>query len=107
MADTLLDPPIIWESRTFRSTVDEIQGLVTDHVTPSSPVIAAEWGSLLDVGEIRLSEAEAARLSQGTAGLYGGEDGYAGVLEVFHQLHCLVGKYHAFICATQALGINN
>lgn len=91
MIDTILNPPIIWESRTFNSTVDEINGLVTDRITPSSPIMTADWGSVLDVGEIRLSEAEAAKLSQDTAKLYGGEDGYAGVLEVFHQLHCLVG----------------
>ncbi|KAF1971843.1 hypothetical protein BU23DRAFT_469872, partial [Bimuria novae-zelandiae CBS 107.79] len=47
------------------------------------------WGDVLDVGEIRLSDEEASRLPQDTARLYGGEKGYAGVLEVFHQLHCL------------------
>lgn len=45
---------------------------------------------MLDVGEIRISREEAARLPSETAPLYGGEEGYAGVLEVFHQLHCLV-----------------
>lgn len=45
---------------------------------------------MLDVGEIRISLEEAGRLPSETAPLYGGEEGYAGVLEVFHQLHCLV-----------------
>jgi hypothetical protein len=80
----------VWESRTFNSSIDAIEGTVTDSVTPASPITSADWGSILDVGEIRLSEEEANRLSKGTARLYGGEEGYAGVLEVFHQLHCLV-----------------
>lgn len=44
------------------------------------------------MGEIRLSKAEAERLSKDTAHLYGGEEGYAGVLEVSHQLHCLLSR---------------
>ncbi|KAJ4144820.1 hypothetical protein LMH87_003690 [Akanthomyces muscarius] len=87
--DTLLNPPIIWETRTFNSTVDEKSGVVEDLFTPSSHTTAADWESILDVGEIRLTNAEAARLSQNTSHLYGGEDGYAGVLEVFQQLDCL------------------
>ncbi|OAA78194.1 hypothetical protein LEL_05017 [Akanthomyces lecanii RCEF 1005] len=87
--DTLLNPPIIWETRTFNSTVDEKSGVVADLFTPSSHTTAADWESILDVGEIRLTNAEAARLSQNTSHLYGGEDGYAGVLEVFQQLDCL------------------
>lgn len=90
--DTLLNPPIIWETRTFNSTVDEKSGVVEDLFTPSSHTTAADWESILDVGEIRLTNAEAARLSQNTSHLYGGEDGYAGVLEVFQQLDCLVSK---------------
>lgn len=69
--DTLLNPPIIWESRTFNSTIDERQRTVVDHTTPTSPILTADWGALLDVGEIRLSEEEAARLAQGTAHVYG------------------------------------
>ncbi|KAJ8117421.1 hypothetical protein OPT61_g1377 [Boeremia exigua] len=87
--DTLLNPPIVWERRTFNSTVDEAQGIVVDRFGPSTPTMSADWGSVLDVGEIRLSAEEAARLPKGTAHVYGPEKGYAGVLEVFHQLHCL------------------
>jgi hypothetical protein len=65
--------------------------------------MTADWSSVLDVGEIRLNEVEAARLSQDTARLYGGEDGYAGVLEVFHQLHCLVGGIRAFFFRESSL----
>jgi hypothetical protein len=42
------------------------------------------------VGKIRVSEDEIARMPFGSAQLYSDGDGYAGVLEVFHELHCLV-----------------
>lgn len=50
----------------------------------------ADLETILDVGVIKVSEEEMKRLPAETAPLYGGENGYAGVLEVFHQLHCLV-----------------
>ena len=49
-----------------------------------------DWGSVLDVGVIRINEEEIARIPAETPQLYGEEDGYAGILEVFHQPHCLV-----------------
>ena len=56
----------------------------------SSPTLGEDWESVLDVGVIRISEEEIARIPAETAHLYGEEEGYAGILEVFHQLHCLV-----------------
>ncbi len=53
-------------------------------------MLGEDWESVLDVGVIRISEEEMARIPAETAHLYGEEEGYAGILEVFHQLHCLV-----------------
>jgi hypothetical protein len=71
--------------------VDEREGTVADYIIPSSPVVTADWASLLDVGEIILSKEDAARPPKSTARLDGGEYELRGVVEVFHQLHCLVG----------------
>ena len=49
-----------------------------------------DWEASLDVGVIRIADEEMSRMPTETAHLYGGEEGYAGILEVFHQLHCLV-----------------
>jgi hypothetical protein len=50
------------------------------------------------VGIIRLTEEEASRLPHKPAKLYGGKEGeYAGVLEVFHQLHCLVRNCYQLV----------
>jgi hypothetical protein len=50
------------------------------------------------VGIIRLTEEEASRLPHKPAKLYGGKEGeYAGVLEVFHQLHCLVRSCYQLV----------
>lgn len=43
-----------------------------------------------EAGIIRLTEEEASRIPTEAVPLYGDEEGYAGFLEVFHQLHCLV-----------------
>ena len=65
-------------------------GTVNDTVGSSGPMLGEDWESVLDVGVIRISEEEIARMPAETAHLYGEEEGYAGILEVFLQLHCLV-----------------
>ena len=74
----------------FRSSVDVEHGTVNDTVESSGPMLGKDWESVLDVGVIRISEEEIARLPADTARLYGEEEGYAGILDVFHQFHCLV-----------------
>lgn len=50
------------------------------------------------VGIIRLTEEEASRLPFEPAKLYGGKEGeYAGFLEMFHQLHCLVRNCYKLV----------
>jgi len=41
------------------------------------------------VGIVKLDNRAYSNLAADTVRLYGGEDGYAGFVEVFHQLHCL------------------
>ena len=52
-----------------------------------------DWEASLDVGVIRVTDEEMSRMPTETAHLYGSEEGYAGILEVFHQLHCLVSIF--------------
>jgi hypothetical protein len=87
--DKMMDAPIVWERRTFNSSVDIAAGFVTDWFFPESPTTTADWESLLNVGEIHVTDEERDKMGLKTAHLYN-EDGYAGVVEVFHQLHCLV-----------------
>ena len=81
---------LIAACRPFRSSVDVELGIVNDTVGSSGPTLGEDWESVLDVGVIRISEEEIARIPAETAHLYGEDEGYAGILEVFHQLHCLV-----------------
>jgi hypothetical protein len=74
----------------LNTTVDVPNGNVADVVFPKRDSTTEKWDSIVNVGRIRLSEDEIARLPPSTAELYRQRDGYAGTLEVFHELHCLV-----------------
>jgi hypothetical protein len=89
--DKMLDAPIVWERRTFNSSVDIAAGSVTDWFHPESPTTTADWDKLLDVRRVRITEEERDKMGLKTTHLRE-DDGYAGVIEVFHQLHCLVRK---------------
>jgi Mycotoxin biosynthesis protein UstYa len=89
--DKMLDAPIVWERRTFNSSVDIAAGSVTDWFRPESPSLTADWESVLDVGRIRVTDEERAKMDLKTTRLRE-EDGYAGTVEVFHQLHCLASR---------------
>ncbi|QDS76510.1 hypothetical protein FKW77_005690 [Venturia effusa] len=84
--ENLLEPPIIWQQTTFNTSVDIAKGFATDWFDPTSPEVSADWFSKLNVGHISISDEEAIHLPKETAH---DEHGYIGVLEVFHQLHCL------------------
>lgn len=56
-----------------------------------TPEIDDKWEELLQVGILKLTSKEVESLEFTPAKLYGGQEGeYAGFLEVFHQIHCLV-----------------
>lgn len=44
-----------------------------------------------DIGVIKIPKADADKLPNATLPIPGEEDGYIIALEVYHQLHCLVG----------------
>ncbi|MCJ1312620.1 hypothetical protein MMC25_006295 [Agyrium rufum] len=81
-----LDAPIIWEDKTINT---RFNGTFIDSYAGSNPITDAKWDALLEVGIIRLTPEEEARLPIKTVPLYGDEEGYAGFIETFHQLHCL------------------
>ncbi|KAL7941544.1 hypothetical protein V8C42DRAFT_348667 [Trichoderma barbatum] len=69
-------------------------GITEDRKTaflgPPSNETNAAWASIQDVGLIHLNENQARLLGTPTARQYKVPEGsYVGVLEVFHQLHCL------------------
>ncbi|KAI5865375.1 hypothetical protein GGS23DRAFT_558957 [Durotheca rogersii] len=49
----------------------------------------AAWDTILDAGLVRLTAAQADKLSAPTARSQQDPTSYVGILEVFHQLHCL------------------
>ena len=70
--------------------MDINRGFINDTLQEAHmPSMDVESQSLLDVGVIRITDEEMDQMPTKTARLYGGEEGYAGILEVFHQLHCL------------------
>lgn len=83
---------MLWEQRTFNTSVDIDDGFVHDTIEPSNRYTVAEWEDLIDVGDIEFSKDEIARMPAGSAQLYSNGDGYSGSLEVFHELHCLVSR---------------
>ena len=51
-----------------------------------------ELADMLVVGLLQLDKRQASLLGAATALEYGSNDSYVGVLEVFHQIHCLVSR---------------
>ncbi|KAK1749454.1 hypothetical protein QBC47DRAFT_311918, partial [Echria macrotheca] len=87
--EKLLDAPIIWEERTYLSNIHS--DVFDPYSRESNPDVDEAWESIMETHITRIAADEKARLPGGrdTAPLYGGEEGYAVLLEVFHQLHCL------------------
>jgi hypothetical protein len=58
---------------------------------------------IVDTTVLRLTDEEAAMLPESTAELsyFNNQVGYVGVLEVFHQLHCLVSA--PFLCKERSI----
>ncbi|KAK9773052.1 putative Tat pathway signal sequence [Seiridium cardinale] len=86
--ETMLNAPIVWEEKTFYSNAH------TNYIDPYSrknPDVNSAWGDLIETTISIISEEEKSKLPGGreTAPAYGGEKGYAVIIEVFHQLHCL------------------
>ncbi|KAF2169040.1 hypothetical protein M409DRAFT_21049 [Zasmidium cellare ATCC 36951] len=85
--DNPMDAPIEYVKQTFSGIVTE------EHTRPQDDPYGAMtedyWNGLLDVGIVRMSETEAARLPSKAGPVFGEEEYYAGNIEVFHQLHCL------------------
>ena len=69
-----------------------IHSNVFDPYSRDNPNVDEAWKALVDTHITTISEEEKQKLPGGrfTARAYGGEDGYAVLIEVFHQLHCLV-----------------
>ena len=65
---------------------------VYDIYSPNNPDVGEVWMSLrMDkMTAITIEEYSHLLPERHTAPLYGGEEGYSVLLEVFHQLHCLV-----------------
>ena len=63
----------------------------------SNPNVDQAWRSLIDTHVTTITEEEKNNLPghRDTAPAYGGEPGYAVLIEVFHQLHCLVRFFSA------------
>ena len=74
----------------FSSSVNIERDTVNDTFGSSGPSTEEDWESSLNVGVIRITDEEMSRMPIETAHLYGSVEGYADILEVFHQLHCLV-----------------
>ncbi|KAJ7138306.1 hypothetical protein C8R44DRAFT_607441, partial [Mycena epipterygia] len=62
---------------------------------PSSPALDRMWSDLYNVDILRLTKEEAAKLPNKTHAIPGDEDHYIAELDVFHNLHCLVGSSNA------------
>ncbi|KAM3426919.1 hypothetical protein MY4824_009746 [Beauveria thailandica] len=82
------DIPVEMETREFYTGITEDRK--TDFYGPPSNKTNAAWASIQDVGLIRLNADQVRLLGTPTARQYNAPVGsYVGVLEVFHQLHCL------------------
>ncbi|KAA8645272.1 oxidase ustYa family protein [Aspergillus tanneri] len=89
------DIPVEREMREFYTGITDDRR--TEFLGPSNAKTDVAWGSLEDVGLIRLNEQQARLLGVPTAREFNGLPGsYVGVLEVFHQIHCLNRIRQAF-----------
>ncbi|EFY97817.2 hypothetical protein MAA_06600 [Metarhizium robertsii ARSEF 23] len=87
-SEKLLGAPITWEEWTFSTNKN------SDRIDPYSrhnPDVDIVWEGKIENTISVISEAEKQNLPGGrhTARAYGPQDGYAVMIEVFHQLHCL------------------
>ncbi|KAI0402437.1 hypothetical protein F4802DRAFT_575746 [Xylaria palmicola] len=77
--------PVEMELYRFRTGVRES----TPFFGPPNATTNAAWGTILNAGLIKLTPEQANRLSVPTAINQEDPTSYVGILEVFHQLHCL------------------
>lgn len=73
-----------------------IDGDIEDIYSMHSPHVEAAWEAVRYEHITAITAEEMARLPghRHTAQLYGPQEGHAVLLEVFHQIHCLVGFLH-------------
>ncbi|OAQ58713.2 hypothetical protein VFPPC_16944 [Pochonia chlamydosporia 170] len=83
-----LNAPIQWEERTY---LTNIKTGVFDPYSTANPNVEEAWKALIDTHITTITEEEKQNLPghRNTARAYGNEPGYAVLIEVFHQLHCL------------------
>ncbi|KAK0613277.1 hypothetical protein B0T14DRAFT_569346 [Immersiella caudata] len=89
-SEKMLSAPIIWEDRTFLSSIHS--DVFDPYSRESNPEgVDDAWDSIQEARIARISSAEKQELPGGraTGRLFGAEGGYAVLLDVFHQLHCL------------------
>ncbi|CRG90522.1 hypothetical protein PISL3812_07566 [Talaromyces islandicus] len=95
--ETLLNAPIVWQEslaliqnlpETYLSNID---GDAYDIYSMHNPDVEGAWEAVRYEHITAISAEEMAHLPgrRKTAELYGQEEGYAVLLEVFHQIHCL------------------
>ncbi|KAI1436987.1 hypothetical protein GGR50DRAFT_158342 [Xylaria sp. CBS 124048] len=77
--------PVEMQSYRFQTGVRES----TPFFGPPNATTDAAWGTILNAGLIKLTPAQADTLSAPTAVNQDDPTTYVGILEVFHQLHCL------------------
>ncbi|KAE9373355.1 hypothetical protein N431DRAFT_465651 [Stipitochalara longipes BDJ] len=85
---SLSDAPIEYQTIQFSNNTGSD---TTPFQGPSNPETDAAWSKLLDVGPglIWIDDETAKRLPKSTARRFNGDGDYVGVVEMFHQLHCL------------------
>jgi hypothetical protein len=79
---------IEYRTQIFHNPVPNVED---DYAGPPTPERNDKWRALHDFGETRLSKFEASRIHNKTAAARPGSDeDYPIILNVFHDLHCLV-----------------
>ncbi|KAM3426918.1 hypothetical protein MY4824_009745 [Beauveria thailandica] len=73
--------------RQFHTGVQH--GDITPFIGGWNNATNAAWASILDAGLIKLTPEQAGKLPYETARNPGDSSTYVGILEVFHELHCL------------------
>lgn len=79
---------IEYRTQIFHNPIPNVED---DYAGPPTPERNEKWKDLYDIGETRLSKFEASRIHNKTAAARPSSDeDYPIILNVFHDLHCLV-----------------
>ncbi|KAI1427182.1 hypothetical protein F5Y12DRAFT_203422 [Xylaria sp. FL1777] len=79
--------PVEYESRRFHTGI--VNGDVTEFFGAPGTKADVAWNRVLNTGLMRLTADQASRLGDETTREWNTTDSYAGILGMFHQLHCL------------------